>query len=223
MSKQTEIQKESRNWYRDRYQSVLLQRRVLMGVSLLALLSTLVSVFVIAQITPLKSVEPFVIQVDAKSGITQTVDPLTVREITGLEAVNNFFIVQYIRAREGYNVSDISRNYTTVRVMSDSETVYSQFKREASPSNPQSVAARMGSNGLRTVKFKSITYVKPQLAQARLLIEEVAANGGTAQIHKIATISFEYAKLQLNTEERYINPLGFRVIDYRIDEDALPK
>lgn len=223
MSKQPEIQKESRNWYRDRYQSVLLQRRVLMGVSLLSLLSTLIAVFVVAQITPLKSVEPFVIQVDPKSGITQIVDPMNMREITGVEAVNNYFIVQYVRAREGYNVNDINRNYTTVRVMSESDRVYGQFRRDASPSNPQSVAARMGSNGVRSVKFKSITYVKPQLAQARLLIEETAANGGTTQYHKIATISFEYAKLQLNTEERYINPLGFRVIDYRIDEDALPK
>lgn len=223
MSKHSEIQKESRNWYRDRYQSVLLQRRVLMGVSLLSLISTLLAVFVIAQMTPLKSVEPFLIQVDAKSGITQTVDPLTVRDITGLDAVNNFFIVQYIRAREGYNVNEINRNITTVRVMSEGGSVYPQFKREASPSNPQSVAARMGSSGSRTIKFKSITYIKPQLAQAHLLIEETAANGGLTQYHKIATISFEYTKLQLTQEERYINPLGFRVTDYRIDEEALPK
>lgn len=226
MSNKSEIQKESRNWYRDRYQSVLLQRRMLMGLCVLAMLSTFASVLVIAQLTPLKSVEPFVIQVDSKSGITQTVDPLTVKDITGLESVNNFFIVQYVRAREGYNVSDITRNYTTVRVMSAStqnNNVYSQFKREASPSNPQSVAARMGSNGTRTIKFKSITYIKPQQAQARLLIEETAVNGGIIQSHKIATITFEYANLELTSEERYINPLGFRVTDYRIDEDALPK
>jgi type IV secretion system protein VirB8 len=131
--------------------------------------------------------------------------------------------VQYIRAREGYNVNEVNRNITTVRVMSEDSSVYSKFRREASPSNPQSIAARMGSNGLRAVKFKSITYIQPQLAQARLLIEETAVNGGVNQYHKIATIKFEYAKLQLNTEERYINPLGFRVVEYRIDEDALPK
>jgi len=194
-----------------------------MAVCLLSLLATLASVLVIAQLTPLKSVEPFVIQVDPKSGITQTVDPLTVREITGLEAVNNYFLVQYIRARESFNVNDITRNYATVRVMSEEQDVYSQFKREVSPSNPQSVTARMGSTGSRSVKFKSISYIKPQLAQARLLIEENTVNGGTVQYNRIATISFEYAKLQLTAEERYINPLGFRVTDYRVDEDALPK
>ena len=223
MSKQPNTPKESRNWYKDRYQTVLLQRRLLMGITILSLLSTLASVFVISQMAPLKSVEPFVIQVDAKSGITQMVNPLTVKEITGLESVNNYFIVQYLRARESYNATDLRRNYPTVRVMSEATSVYPQFVREANPNNPNSPAARLGSNGTRSVRFKSITYIKPQVAQARLLIEETTANGGTRQYHKIATISFEYAKLVLTTEERYINPLGFRVTDYRIDEDALAR
>ena len=76
---------------------------------------------------------------------------------------------------------------------------------------------------MRSVKFKSISYVKPNQAQVRLLVEETAANGGTLQYHKIATIVFEYAKLDLTEEERYINPLGFRVTEYRVDEDALPR
>lgn len=223
MSKKQSEQKETRNWYRDRYQSVLLQRRILMAICLISLFSTLASVLVIAQITPMKSVEPFVIQVDPKSGITQTVDPLTVSEITGLEAVNNYFIVQYIRARESYNVNLINTNYATVRVMSESDSVYPQFKRDVSPSNPQSITARMGSNGSRYVKFKSISYLKPRQAQARLLIEETTPNGGTVQYNKIATIYFDYTKLQLTAEERYINPLGFIVKDYRVDEDSLTK
>jgi type IV secretion system protein VirB8 len=223
MSKQAALNKDFRNWYKDRYQAILFQRRLLMVITIMAMSSTLVAMLVIAKITPLKGVEPFLIQVDSKSGITQLVDPLTVKEITALESVNNYFIVQYIRARESYNIRDISRNYSVVRVMSEDKVVYPQFKREANPSNPQSVAARMGANGSRVVKFKSITYLKPNMAQARLLIEETAANGGTLQYHKIATIVFEYAKIELTSEERYINPLGFRVMDYRVDEDVLPK
>ncbi len=219
----TKATKDSRNWYRDRYQSVLLQRRLLSGLCVLSLLATMISVLAIAQLTPQKSVEPFVIQVDAKTGITQVVDPLTVQQITGVEAVNNFFIVQYIRAREGYNVRDISRNYSTVRVMSESGAVYPQFVSSANPSNPNSNAARMGSNGTRTVRFRSITYLKPDMAQARLLIEETPAKGETVQYYKIATISFEYAKLELTPEERYINPLGFRVKEYRLDEEIAAK
>lgn len=213
---------ENKNWYKDRYQHLLVQRRLLTVITLLSLVCTLVTVIVIARLTPLKSVDPFIIQVDQKSGITQTVDPLTVKELTANEAVNNFFLVQYIRSRETYSVTDLGRNYNIVRVMSDPSKVYAEFVAQADPNNPRSNAARLGSSGLRTVKFKSITYINPQLVQARMLIEEKTDNSYT-QYHKIALLNFEYVKLSLSNEERYINPLGFRVTDYRLDEDILPK
>lgn len=214
---------ESKNWYKDRYQYVLVQRKVLVLITMLSLLCTVVTVGVLFFITPLKTVEPFVIQVDQKSGITQTVDPLTVRELTANEAVNNFFIVQYIRSRENYNIHDLARSYDIVRIMSEREKVYPEFVRQADPNNPRSNAARLGSSGQRSVKFKSITYLNPQLVQARLLIEEKSGNGGYFQQHKIVLVAFEYMKMNLTIEERYTNPLGFRVTDYRVDEDVFQK
>ncbi len=213
---------DAKNWYKDRYQYLLVQRKVLTLITLLSLLCTLGTVIAIALLAPLKSVDPFVIQVDQKSGITQTVDPMSVRELTANEAVNDFFLVQYIRSRETYSVTDLARNYNIVRVMSEPGKVYPDFVRQADPNNPRSNAARLGSSGLRTVKFKSITYLNPQLVQARLLIEERTDNT-LVQYHKIALIAFEYIKLNLSNEERYINPLGFRVTDYRLDEDILQK
>ncbi|MDE3017340.1 MAG: hypothetical protein KGI29_10570 [Pseudomonadota bacterium] len=211
------------NWYNDRYQRVLVQRKLLTAVTLLSLVCTLVTVVVISQLAPLKTVEPFVIQVDQRSGITQVVDPTTVKDLTASEAINNFFIVQYVRARESYHISDLAYNYNLVRVMSESGTVYPAFVAQANPNNPQSNAARLGSTGTRSVKFESITYLKPQLAQVRLLIEEKSDNSGYTQQHMIATIEFQYIKMNLTTEERYINPLGFRIIGYRLDEETLAK
>jgi type IV secretion system protein VirB8 len=213
---------DDKNWYKDRYQYVLVQRKILTMITVLALVCTLAAVLVIARLTPLKTVEPFVIQVDQKSGITQTVDPLTAKELTANEAVNNFYLVQYIRAREEYSTNDLVRNYNIVRIMSESRNVYGEFMTEADPNNPSSNAARLGNTGTRTVKFKSITYLTPTQAQARLLIEE-KSEGAYLQQHKIATIEFQYIKLSLNPEERYINPLGFRVTSYRIVEEAIQR
>lgn len=217
-----EVVTDDNNWYKDRYQYVLVQRKLLTMITVLSLICTLATVIVISQLTPLKTIEPFVIQVDQKSGITQTVDPLTVRELTANEAVNNYFIVQYIRSRETYSITDLAKNYNLVRIMSESTRVYPQFVSEADPNNPRSNAARLGNVGERTVKFKSITYLNPQLAQVRLLIEEKGSQG-RAQYHKIALVAFEYVKMSLGIEERYLNPLGFRVTDYRLDEDVLQR
>jgi type IV secretion system protein VirB8 len=222
MSENVKTILEAKNWYKDRYQYLLVQRKLLTLITLFSLLCTLGTVVAIALLAPLKTVDPFVIQVDQKSGITQTVDPLSVKELTANEAVNDFFIVQYIRSRETYSVTDLARNYNIVRVMSDANKVYPDFVRTADPNNPRSNAARMGSSGIRTVKFKSITYLSPQLVQARLLIEE-RKDTNVVQFHKIALVAFQYIKLSLTNEERYINPLGFRVTDYRLDEDILQR
>jgi type IV secretion system protein VirB8 len=220
---------DDRNWYKDRYQQVLVQRKILAAVTMLSLVCTLATVLVIARLTPLKTVEPFVIQVDQKSGVTQTVDPLSMTQLTTNEVVNNYFIVQYIRSRENYNALDIARNYNIVRVMSEPARVYGQFRAEADPNNPNSNAAKLGSAGTRTIKFRSIvpfsqpTPGVPQQVQVHVTIEE-RGDGVNAQLqYKIITLSFEYIKLQLTEEERYINPLGFRVVDYRVDQETVSK
>ena len=128
MTKMNKDLSHGKNWYKDRYQYVLVQRKILVLITSLSLIASLVTVVVIARLTPLKTVEPFVIQVDQKTGITQTVDQMTVKEITANEAVNNFFIVQYIRSRENYASNDLSRNYNIVRLMSESSKVYGEFK-----------------------------------------------------------------------------------------------
>ena len=211
---------DEKNWYKDRYQYVLVQRKLLTVITMASLICTLATVVVISQLTPLKSIEPYVIEVDQKTGITQTVDPMTVKELTANEAVNNYFIVMYMRAREGYSMTDLAKSYNLVRVMSESRKVYPQFVSEADPNNPRSNAARLGTYGERSVKIKSITYLNPQLVQIRVLIEE---RGGIAQQHKLVLLAFEYVKMSLSLEVRYLNPLGFRVIDYRVDEDILPR
>lgn len=221
MSKPAKEVVYDKNWYKDRYQYVLVQRKLLSVITLMSLICTLATVIVISQLTPLKSIEPYVIQVDQRSGITQTVDPLTVRELTANEAVNNYFILQYIRSRETYNINALAMNYNLVRIMSESNRVYAKFVAEADPNNPRSNAARLGSGGERTIKIKSITYLNPQLVQVRVYIEETGNN--PASMHKIILIAFEYVKMSLNIEERYLNPLGFRVTDYRIDEDVFQK
>jgi len=222
MAKNNKDVTDNKNWYKDRYQYVLVQRKILLLITSLSLIASLVTVIVIAQLTPLKSVEPFVIQVDQKTGITQTVNQMTVNEITANESINNFFIVQYIRSRENYINADLARNYNVVRLMSEPSKVYGEFMNQASPNNPMSNAARLGTTGQRTIKFKSIIYLNPQLVQARLLVEERAGNN-LGQQHLIVLLNFEYINMVLTIEDRYINPLGFRVIDYRVDEDTLQK
>ena len=68
---QKETSESSKHWYQDKYQHVLTQRNVLALIAMLALSTSIVAVFGILRLAPLKSVEPYLLQIDEKTGITQ--------------------------------------------------------------------------------------------------------------------------------------------------------
>src|SRR3546814_18650015 len=55
---------------------------------------------------PLRSVEPYVVRVDKLTGGVDVLTRLSgTRDITADEAVNKFFLSEYVRAREGWNAA----------------------------------------------------------------------------------------------------------------------
>jgi type IV secretion system protein VirB8 len=218
---------DKRNWYNDRYQFVVVQRNILALITLLSLLCSIAATFSISQLAPLKSVDPFVIQVDQKSGITQVVDPLKARELTANESINNYFMAQYIKARESYLGSQSAgyANYNLVRVFSDGN-VFGAYQREITLSNPDSAGARLGPGGLREVRIASIKFLDKKMLptdeESRRYIVTVQvterSSSVTKVLHKSITIEFKYAELDLSAEDRYLNPIGFRVLKYRVDD-----
>lgn len=220
---------DTKNWYKDKYQYVLVQRNILAVTTLMALFCSAAAVFAVMQLTPHKSVEPFVIQIDEKTGIVQRVDPVTRTEFTSNEAVDRYFVAQYVRARETYIRQVFRYNYDIVRVMSDRYT-FNQYMRYVSERNPESPASILKGDGMRTVKFKNISFIKrstdvmksEKVVQARVILTDVSRKfPAPIEYHNIVTITFQYSNLSLNEEERYMNPLGFLVTNYAIEREVV--
>ncbi len=227
---------DKKNWYNDRYESVSVQRNFAAVISLLALILSVISAFSISQIAPLKSVEPFVIEVDQKTGITQVVDPIKVKELTANESVNQYFIVQYARARESFLGSPDRNyfNYNLVRVLSTPQIFYA-YQQEIALSNPNSPGMRLGSGGSREIHIESVKSLdkadkrgKAQegddsiryLVKCRIT-EKTKGSPNDKTMQKLIFIEFKYADLDLTTEDRFSNPLGFQVTAYRVDDDSV--
>jgi type IV secretion system protein VirB8 len=225
-NKKNEFKGDKKNWYSDRFQAVVVQRNLLALVTVLSLLCSIAATFSISQLVPLKSVEPFVIQIDQKSGVTQVVDPLKVQELTTRESVNQYFMVQYIRARESF-LGTLDRNYynyNIVRVLSDPQ-VFNAYQQEIILSNPESPGARLGAGGSRDVHIGSVKYLDSTKEGERRYLVKIQVtehgNGPAKMLQKLILIGFKYTELDLTTEDRYVNPIGFRVLSYRVDEDNL--
>jgi type IV secretion system protein VirB8 len=230
-NKKDESKGDKKNWYNDRYQFVVIQRNILALITLLALLCSIAATFSISQLVPLKSVEPFVIQVDQKSGITQVVDPLKAKELTANESINQYFMAQYVRARETFLGTPERNylNYNLVRVLSE-PTVFTKYQHDIILSNPDSPGARLGTAGVREVRISSIKFLDkhslPNGAEARRYLIKATVHEGTSgslpkHMSKLILMEFKYTELELSIEDRYLNPIGFRVLSYRIDDDNL--
>lgn len=220
---------EQKNWYTDRYQSVVVQRNLLSVFSLASLVFSTIAIFLVYNNIPIVTVEPFVIQVQPKSGITQVVNPQTSEELTGNQSINQYFIVRYVTAHESIDGA-LPFNFETVRLMSDANIVFPAYTWSVNQSNPESYLARSMGKGIRSVKIRSIQRMDQNpncvdtvcTVQVRAVITEGERNAAaTRTISQIITMEYTFTNVNLTIEERYVNPLGFRVLSYQVTTENI--
>ncbi len=221
MRKQIKLHQQPKSWFQDKYQFVLVQRNFLAIVTIVSLLGSVVAGYSVLKLTPLKTVEPFIIQIEERSGITQMVEPVDREKIGGKEALDNYFLWYYVRARETYHPSDQRRNWEITRVMSSAE-VFELFLEDTSPSNAKSARSVLGSLGTRAISDPTFVYLddpERNVVQVRFVVEENFRQSKT-RYPKIATIEYDFFDLELSREQRLLNPLGFQVTNYRLDDEV---
>jgi type IV secretion system protein VirB8 len=216
----------TKNWYADRYQSVLVQRNLLSVFSLLALLFSFIAIFLVYRNIPIVTVEPFVIQVEPKTGITQVVDPRTTVQLTGEQALNNYFIVKYVRAYETVD-GNIRNSYQIVRTMSEPKNVFVNYAWAVNPNNPASAISKPNTQQL--VEINSVTRLDnktscvQQVCNSQVRADRIRTTKGREASREpvIIYLEYTYTNIGLTPEERYLNPLGFRVLRYRVDKEIV--
>jgi type IV secretory pathway component VirB8 len=78
----------------------------------------------------------------------------------------------------------------------------------------------LGKNGNITVKWKSIIFPAQNTAQIRISVETTSSIGNVVQKDKIILMSFTFDQTSEMTEEdRLLNPLGFIVTMYKIEDE----
>jgi type IV secretion system protein VirB8 len=204
------------------------QRNILFLFIFLAMLIILGGVFIVGEIAISKTIEPFIIEIEDKSGITNVVDPSTKAGLSADEALNSHFVVQYVRARETYNLADYQYNYDTIVRLFSQYRVYSSFKTFINNSS-QSPVKLYGNNSFTALKIRSVQYFNAneqapgsgdaKTAQVRFSV--LVDGKDDHKVNKIANIKFTYSKSEYKQEERFINPLGFTVIEYRVDDENI--
>lgn len=180
---------------------------------------------------PLKEKVPYLVMADPYTGtatVARLVGNFNDRTITSEEAVNKSNVAQFVLAREAYDSGLIGqRNWRTTLSMAG-PAVAPAYMRLFSEANPERPPRLFGATRSVRVRILSIVLTgggqagRPRGATVRFQRSVFDKTSGrhTPLDSKIATMEFTYnPELRLSEEDRLLNPLGFRVVNYRVDDD----
>ena len=134
-------------------------------------------------------------------------------------AVRKYFLARYVIGRETYDPVDLAENYHAVELMSlGAEERF--FHQSIASSNPASPIVRYGREARRAVRIKSIVFLNERTAQIRFTATVQRSSSLPSSSDWIATVAFKFGPVPSLEAERLINPLGFSVTHYRIDQEV---
>ncbi|TDW28137.1 type IV secretion system protein VirB8 [Rhizobium azibense] len=181
---------------------------------------TLLSLIALVMLVPLKSFEPYIVEVDKNTGYLEVKTGIT-RPVTLTEqqAVTQANIVRYIRAREGYDPYAIEQNFGIAALLStgnaarDLQDLYSK-------TNPKNPAKAYGRNSRVMTEIASVTFPNNSTGIVRFSTTEISDTDSIVR-HWIAVVRYRYTDTPATNEWRFENPLGFQVYDYRRDQETV--
>ncbi|MGK9086104.1 virB8 family protein [Brucella intermedia] len=210
---------KARRFDQDRLIQVERSARIAWSVAISAGAVAVVSVVAVAGLTPLKTVEPFVVRVDNSTGIVDVISALTSTAGTYDEAVTKYFAGRYVRAREGYVWSESEENFRTVALLSTQpeQTRFAAIYRGSNPDSPQNIYGR---SATARISIVSISLINPNVVSVRF-IRKVTRSDEVRDTHWVATLTFAYVNAPMSATDRLVNPLGFVVSEYRADPETI--
>ncbi len=213
---------EAESWAQDRQDALRASRRLAWIVAAAAAAIAVLLALALLMLTPLKTVQPYTLLVDRNTGFVQALNPLDPALISGDAALTQSFLVQYVIARESFDIDTLQANYRKVALWSD-ETARSTYLAGMQVSNPESPLALYPRSTVIETRVKSVSPVARNVAMVRFETQRRDAGGRTEPRRAwVAIVRYRYSGEPMSLEDRLINPLGFEVLRYRRDAEALP-
>ena len=191
-------------------------------VAFFSVIVALASVLAVSFLTPLKTVEPYVIRLDNVTGMVDILTTLNEEKITSNEALDKHFITQYVKAREGYYYDMLNKDYVLVQLLSSPE-VASDYRliyegenaRDAELKNNYQIDPQ-----ILSIVLNNSNGVKIATTRLKLKIFNKSTQGIVEKMI-VVTLSYDYFLEAIREQDRLDNPLGFKVLNYRVDEEIV--
>ena len=210
------------SWARDRQDALRASRRVAWIVAGAAVVVAVFEATALVLLMPLKTVEPYTLMVDRNTGYVQALKPIDAQKIAPDTALTQSFLVQYVIARESFDVDALQDNYRKVALWS-ADPARADYIASVQFSNPGSPLARFPRSTVIETRVKSVSPLGGNAAMVRFDTQRRDAGGQPLPLRSwVAVIRYRFSTEPLQQSDRFLNPLGFKVLRYRRDQEQAP-
>ena len=216
---------EAASWDADHRSQAERMVRLALGVAGAGWLVALALVASLMLLMPLKHVEPFVVRVDNTTGVVDVV-PVYAGRSALPEAVTRYLLTHYVTVCERFNYATAESDYEecgAFQTAARNQAWYALWNptNPASPLNVYKDGTRVRSQVTSISFFRRASGVG-DLAQVRYLKAKRTAGSATEEAtHWIATLEYAYADPSSDPRIRSLNPLGFKIVDFRPEPEVL--
>lgn len=187
-------------------------------------LLTFMSIGAVLGLTPLKTVETYLVRVDNNSGFTDVIRPIS--QVKSTEQIDDeYWLATYVRFRESYSFSSNDAQYSMVELMSYSETFadYRNFQLSS-----KGYLAVLSNNRQIRTDINNINFLARSnaagTAQVRITKTVLDRNGMPDPELKpstwIATVSYDYKNPAKKSGDQWLNARGFGVKAYTTTQEV---
>lgn len=215
---------EAASWDADRAAQAVRSSKIAWGVAAAAVFVAIAASCAVMLLAPLKRVEPFVIRVDESTGLVDVV-PVYAGTAKLPQIVTRYLLTHYVEICEQFYWSTAERDYEECGAFNSAgrNQVWAAEWALSSPNSPLNLhkdGSEVGIHVVSVVFFRRATGMT-DLAQVRYIrTSRTGDDAGGHSTHWIANIEFTYATPSTDVRARQWNPLGFRILAFRAEEEV---
>lgn len=220
---------EARSFEKSRIEFVEKSRTFWQWVGLGACVIAVANAIAIVGLTPLKEKQPFVLRVNDNTGEVDIVTTLKDEQVTSLEETARYYSAKYVTLSESYDWHTVQTQFDNLMLFSDANIQNVLKNKFMMPTAPHKTYA----NSQRVdVKINSVSKIGDNLMQIRFTKTVKPMNGGNydpatnalspepVSTRHIAVLAYEYVNVPTVDAIRFVNPFGFTVKSYQVNEDG---
>lgn len=188
-----EYYEKSREWFKTVYIGPVSERGLFLIIALMASSVAFMGFLALYRILPLVDHPAILISNGRLDDTLPRLVHLKEKRTPLNEALQQFFLKNYVMKREGYKAANYDANYAFIKSQSD-ENAFAEYTSRYDRANPNSPAAILGAYGVRVVEVSSIELndkVEPRVATVRFSTDVQGINNGS-QANWTAVVQYYY-------------------------------